>query len=103
MVQASPKKLNSGDWGAWVKSENVQRGDVVAITTKSGKSWNSQIDKVIWRGNGGAICSLIQNNQSYRKRPRGEYAPFKRGVWCEGAGCYCPEDDTAFGACYDCL
>lgn len=57
-VQAKPKKLRNGDWGAWAESEAVEEGDTLHITAKSGKSWDAVVDRVLWAGSGGAICAL---------------------------------------------
>lgn len=52
---ASPAKLRSGAWGARVAGE-VQSGDVVQITTRSGKTWDAQVVKVVWTGDGISLC-----------------------------------------------
>lgn len=57
MTAATPMKLKSGAWGARASSEAVRAGDVLCITTKAGKSWDAMISRVIWAGNGVAICA----------------------------------------------
>lgn len=54
---ATPLKLKNGDWGARVNSDSVQVGDIVRITTRAGKSWEAEVLKVIWSGNGISICA----------------------------------------------
>jgi hypothetical protein len=84
-LTASPTKLRNGDWGVTVKSERVRPGDSVTVTTKSGKSWEALIEKVIWKGNGVAICSVRKSSKSrtpspsYRSRGWG-------GGRCRGCG-----------------
>jgi hypothetical protein len=53
---ATPKKLRDGSWGALAQSESVAAGDTVKITTKAGKSWTATVSKVLWSGDGKAIC-----------------------------------------------
>jgi len=55
-VPARPKKLRNGDWGALAQSDDIKRGDLIRISTKSGKSWEAHVTKVIWTGDGKAIC-----------------------------------------------
>lgn len=104
-MHATPTKLRSGAWGAKVSSPNAKRGDLVLITTKSGKSWEARITHVIWRGNGVAICAT---ESSEPLAPRG--ARRSRGV-CRHCGC---DDPTcggsgrgvcrgpSFDPCHDC-
>jgi hypothetical protein len=54
---ATPKKLRDGSWGALVQTATVKSGDAVKITTKAGKSWTTTVYKVLWSGDGKAICS----------------------------------------------
>lgn len=56
-LPATPTKLKNGDWGARVASTNVREGDIVRITTRGGKSWEAEVMKVIWRGEGVSICA----------------------------------------------
>lgn len=56
-IPATPTKLRNGDWGARVHSATVRAGDIVRITTRAGKSWDAEVLKVIWRGEGTSICA----------------------------------------------
>jgi len=55
-MNATPCKLRSGEWGARVQG-NPTEGTVVTITTRAGKSWDTSVRKVIWKGDGVAICA----------------------------------------------
>lgn len=64
---ASYTKLRSGDWGARVTGD-VKPGDRLMVTNRSMKARSEQIDKVIWRGDDVALCSLVPRIP--RKTPR---------------------------------
>jgi hypothetical protein len=61
---ATPKKLKDGSWGALAQSENVTAGDTLQVTAKSGKSWGSTVSKVLWAGDGKAICTTDSGKPS---------------------------------------
>ena len=44
----NPAKINEGDevWGAWVQSGDAEEGDIVLITTRSGKQWVEEIAEI---------------------------------------------------------
>ncbi len=81
-LTGKPKQLRSGEWGTVVSTENVNVGDSVTITTASGKSWEARIQKVIWRGNGVAICATSKSSGGSSGGSGGS----KRGTW---TGCHC--------------
>lgn len=54
-IPATPKKLKSGAWGALAKAAVVV-GDVVTITTRTGKSWDARVTHVFWSDGECAIC-----------------------------------------------
>lgn len=68
-IQATPIKLKNGNWGAKAKSERVQVGDTVTITTASGKSWDARVESVVWTGNGVAICATQSLDGARRAEP----------------------------------
>jgi hypothetical protein len=83
MATATPIKLRSGEWGARVHG-SVQQGDLVQISTKSGKTWTARVSKVVWTSDGVSICATtstdsegysIRSGESYR---RGNTAPHGR-------------------------
>lgn len=55
-----PAHLKDGTWGAHVDSQDVHPGDVVHIETKSGKTWDDVVGRVIWTGtdSDGKPCAL---------------------------------------------
>lgn len=55
-IAATPAKLKSGEWGVRVTSP-VSAGDTVTITTKSGKSWDATVSRVVWTGDGVSLCA----------------------------------------------
>lgn len=65
---ASPTKLRDGSWGARVRSQDVQVGAAVEITTAAGKSWTATVTRVLWRGDGVAICATQSATQSSKAR-----------------------------------
>lgn len=59
-LEARFKLLRSGAWGVVVNSESVRRGDEVTATRRNGETSVETIEKVIWRGNGEAICAIVR-------------------------------------------
>jgi hypothetical protein len=55
-IPASPAKLHNGDWGCRTRSD-VQVGDIVAITTRAGKSWDARIEQIVWKNDEIALCA----------------------------------------------
>lgn len=53
---ATPLKLRSGEWGARSTSEDTAAGDLLLITTRAGKTWKAKVVRVLWCGDGAAIC-----------------------------------------------
>ena len=62
---ASPVKLYSGSWGAWVTGEDVKPGMLIWLRARNGKSWFSEVNRVLWEGpskftgESGAICERM--------------------------------------------
>ena len=56
MRSASPMKLYSGEWGAWVTGRDVMPGMLIRVSASNGKSWISKVKKVLWQDASGAIC-----------------------------------------------
>lgn len=103
-IPASPKKLNTGAWGAWASTESVKVGDTLAISTKSGKSWTARVTKVIWRGKGGAICETLSAPRAQPAR-RQSYRPQRAYASAPSCGYPCPvtrQRCTPSNPCHDC-
>ena len=59
--QARPTKLRNGRWGVRVLGSIPEPGDLVHVTTRSGKEWTCEVSRVYWSGETDdgpvAICS----------------------------------------------
>jgi hypothetical protein len=98
MATASPMKLKSGEWGARVQGA-ARQGDIITIVTKAGKTWQARVERVLWTGDGVAICATSSLDRSGPSR-RG-YGP-GRCIECGDAGRLgtgCTGDPRR---CYDC-
>lgn len=94
MKNATPIKLKSGDWGAKVNGIPAE-GDAITITTKSGKSWEATVSKVVWHKGDVAIC--VTQKRSRRQRMgsgHGIASPVR------GYSSYCTDNDSCM--CFDC-
>lgn len=56
LTAATPTKLRSGAWGAKVTG-TVTAGDTIRVTTRSGKSWDAVVAKVVWTNGEVAIVA----------------------------------------------
>jgi len=56
-MKATPAKLKDGSWGARIKSESVEIGDSVTITTRNGKSWDATVSRVLWHRDGVSLVA----------------------------------------------
>lgn len=93
---ATPTKLRSGDWGAKVAG-TVTEGETVTITTRSGKSWDAKVARVVWTNGEVAIVATQTLDR-----------PARRGVSAasESCGYPCPVDGhlcTPRNPCHDCF
>jgi len=88
MTTATPTKLRTGAWGAKT-SQAVSVGEVVTITTRSGKSWQARVAKVVWSGNGVSIVAT-SSVETARPAPRAR----SRSRECQCGAC---DDLLSFG------
>jgi len=95
MINATPAKLRSGDWGAKVQG-SVSCGDTIHITTRSGKEWDATVSHVVWAGDGVAIVAT-QSHDRQRTGGRGH----ARGTWT-GCACGSVEEYERDGDCASC-
>lgn len=90
---AKPKKLRDGTWGAVVESTNVREGVVLTVQTRAGKTWQAEVTRVVWSGNGASICKTVRSGggsrDSYGNRI-GDGSSYQAGVTAPG-GRRCPE------------
>lgn len=71
-ITGTPAKLRNGNWGARVEGSPFV-GQTARITTKSGKSWDAMISKIVWQGDG---VALVETESLTPRRPAA------RGGWC---------------------
>jgi hypothetical protein len=82
-MAASWMKMRDGSWGVRVPG-GATAGQSVTVTKKSGESSTVIVGKVVWSGNGVALCAVKGEERSQPSRSSGNgYAPGKR--------CYCAE------------
>lgn len=71
-MDAKPKKLRDGSWGA-VAEGVAEVGDTLTLITKSGKSWNTKVTKVIWSGDnkfGPGKITIVETSGGKKKQTR---------------------------------
>lgn len=81
---ASPSKLRSGEWGARVDGD-VKPGDTITITTRSGKSWDATVSKVIWQGEGVTLVATGPGTTARTSRHTGRRR-YPRVECCRACG-----------------
>ncbi len=104
---AKPAKLRNGSWGARVASETIQAGDTITITTKAGKTWDAEVVKVVWHGDGVSLCtteSVSPRPEARRGPPECEVCGYRRAHLAHdlsglaGYACYrCDDGFLSFG------
>jgi len=55
-MNATPKKLRDGTWGARVEGERPEPDTIVTIVTLRGKTWNAVIIDVVSSEGGAHVC-----------------------------------------------
>lgn len=57
--EATPTKLRSGEWGARItgRTLDIKAGDRIVIRTRGGKSWETTVQTVVWKGPDAAIVA----------------------------------------------
>lgn len=106
---ASPAKLKNGSWGARVKGD-VKEGDVITIRTKSGKTWEARVTRVVWSGDSVSICATEsmdrpQRTQRTYSNGRANYHSGGRVFGGDACGYPCPISGircTSATPCHDC-
>lgn len=56
ILTATPERLSSGEWGAWVQGI-AREGDKIEITTRSGRTWTAKVTQVISSRNGQSLVA----------------------------------------------
>ena len=73
MVRAQPKKLRDGSWGIIIFGQDAKYarpGQMVQVRTKAGKTWTTEVGRVLWRGKDAAICTTPPSESSTPQRRR---------------------------------
>lgn len=103
----TPTKLRNGSWGAKGPA-SIERGDIVTVTTRSGKSWDAHVDGVVWTN--GEISILATSSAGPDRTPRSTSRTIS-GATSGGTrtGCSCGSREDADGnlmslqtACWNC-
>lgn len=79
MQTATYTKLKNGDWGVRVPTESVRDGDTVTVVKKSGDTKTETIARVLWRGNGVALCAVAPRGKVYDAQKFNGYGARKGG------------------------
>jgi hypothetical protein len=101
-ITASPTKLRDGTWGARVAGPAAE-GDTITITTRAGKTWQAEIERVLWTGDGVSICATasIDRPAHQASRPSRRYGPSHgNAAQVAGYSSYCT--DNEYCRCFDC-
>lgn len=87
MKTATYTKLQNGTWGIRVTLPAPSVGESVTVTTKAGQVKTETVEKVLWQGNGVAICAIAQRAGNFRARPTASrYYGRNRDNECELCG-----------------
>ena len=99
-MQASWTKLKSGAWGIKTRGDAPKPGEAVTVTKANGETRTVTVARVIWRGEGVALCSIEGNDNSTRSNGSngGSSGGRSSRAWapCGYPGCnsnYCDECD----------
>jgi hypothetical protein len=103
-IPATPAKLRNGNWGARVKGAPVSAGDVVQITTKSGKSWSARVIAIVWSGKGVTLCATESLDRApARSTRRARCSCTDPSCECHTGRCMCGRECNCRGGnIYDC-
>lgn len=100
-MTASYTKLRSGDWGIRVEG-NIQNGNSILVTKKSGETKPETVDKVIWRGDGITLCTISRGHTGTGgSRNGGKVRTSKKVCWETGANCYSHDGSPYCEECGD--
>ena len=94
-IPATPAKLRYGSWGARVSDADVREGDVITITTRSGKSWDARVTRIVWSNDSVAVCATESLDRPASPTRRG------RGTWT-GCSCGSVSEFTKDSDCWTC-
>ena len=90
---ATPRKLSNGSWGAVAQSA-VKPGDLLQITTRSGKSWTATVARVESAGRGAWVVSTSSSRSRHT-------APTNYTRTGRRTGCQCGSREDSYGDLID--
>lgn len=61
-MEATYKKLQSGDWGLLVKGDKPAPGTKIVVAKRSGEKKEEKVGLVLWSGEGKHICTVDRSN-----------------------------------------
>jgi hypothetical protein len=98
-LRGAPTMLPGGEWGVRVFAACVGVGDAVKVVTKSGKSWETTVSRIVRVDSDTTIVETPARSTTRPRRPSGE----SEGEYCGGR---CPVRGhrccAANGPCHDC-
>lgn len=80
-------RLKTGDWGLRVCGDAPAPGTTLTVEKKDGSRKQETVERVIWTGNGVALCS-IRRVDTRAPRTGGVQCGYS-GLWWDGEG-LCP-------------
>ena len=86
-MMASYTKLKDGSWGIRVDG-TVAPGSVVTVTKKDGTRNTEKVAKVLWTGNGVALCSIAPKDAKPQSQPSSRSRVAGRKYECPECGDY---------------
>jgi len=94
---ATPAKLRDGSWGVRVQGA-AHPGQVVTVRTQAGKTWETEIERVVWQGEGVTLASTRQVSA----RPASLARAVSRCKSCRGPITHVPYQRAMHGYCGAC-
>lgn len=91
-MTASFTKLRDGDWGVRAPA-GTKRGDILDVRKRDGSISTVEVERVLWTGNGIALCSIYDDRPAYRRSSGSGRSGGRRSGGC--AGCGGPVRDAA--------
>lgn len=76
-------RLRNGDWGVRVPESDAAEGTSVLVRKRSGETKKEVIARVVWRGDGVAICAI---SRAPRRRDSGLHYERGVGLVCDECG-----------------
>jgi len=85
-LAATPAKLSDGTWGARVSALGLKIGTKVTITTRAGKTWDAQIDRIVSEKDGVTTVATRKLSTASTYTPAPRYTPSTHSNTCDECG-----------------